>query len=179
MSADARLSHDEVAEACGGDPHARRAVVERLGPMVLGLCRRLADDPEDAFQGVWERVFRALPRFEPQGSARLSTWVMTITHRHLLDLGRRRRRRGIVLPLPSTLQADGDTEAALLQRDDAARLDRALDQLPEELRRIVALHYLGELPLQVIAEQEALPVGTVKSRLHRARAKLASALGEP
>ena len=57
------------------DPTDRRSLVEQLDPLVQSLCRRLAADPEDAAQGVWERVFGSISRFDPDGSAKLSTWV--------------------------------------------------------------------------------------------------------
>ena len=118
----------QVELARAGDPAARRALVEELGPLVLGMCRRATADPDDAFQGVCERIFHALPRFDPHGSAKLSTWVATIAHRHLIDLSRRGRTRAQVLTLPRTAPPGPETE--LLHKDEAAQLDRAIGSLP-------------------------------------------------
>ena len=63
--------------------------------LTLYLGRKFYQDPDDAYQEVWEKVFRALPRFKPGKRARLSTWIGTITHRHLVDRHRRRQVRAM------------------------------------------------------------------------------------
>lgn len=155
-----------VARAATGDAHAQRMLVAREGPRLWSICRRLTDDPDDAYQEVWERVFRALPRYQLEGSA-IGAWIATIAHRHLVDRWRRGRVRNEVpleedVPIPPP---SGD-------------LDEALAHLPESHRRVVLLHHLHGLSLEEIATNESVALGTVKSRLHRARAALAIALGD-
>jgi RNA polymerase sigma-70 factor, ECF subfamily len=157
------------------DPAARAALVAQHGPLVWGLCRRLCAEPEDAYQEVWARVFAALPRFDADGTATLRTWVATITHRHLVDRHRRRTVRGEVVELgelPAPLEGD-----PVERRRDRDRLEAALQRLPEAHRRVVVLHHLHDLPLDRIATDEGVALGTVKSRLHRARARLLELLG--
>ena len=152
---------------------SQEALVAQHGPLVWGLCRRLCPDPEDAYQEVWARVFAALPRFEADGPATLRTWIATITHRHLVDRHRRRTVRGEVLELgelPAPIDAPED-------RADHARLEVALQRLPEAHRRVVVMHHLHERSLEDIASAEGVALGTVKSRLHRARARLLELLG--
>lgn len=167
---------DRAPRAARGDESARASIVAELGPRVWGLCRRLSSEPEDAYQDVWGKVFAALHRFDPSGPATLSTWVVTIAHRHLVDLHRRRQVRGEVvelgeLPAPSA----GD---AVEQAQRVERLELALGRLPEAHRRVVVLHHLHERPLDAIAAEEGVALGTIKSRLHRARARLLELLGE-
>ncbi len=155
-----------VAHASTGDPGAQRLLVSREGPRLWSLCRRLTDDPEDAYQEVWERVFRALPGFDQAGSP-IRAWIATIAHRHLVDRWRRRQVRNEV-------PFDDDVPTVPPSGD----VDEALRHLPEAHRRVVLLHHLHGLSLEEIAANEAVALGTIKSRLHRARAALALALGE-
>lgn len=172
----APVTDDTIARAVRGDRAAREAIVRGLGPLVLGLCRRLSPDPEDAFQAVWERVFRSLDRFDVDGPAKLSTWVATIAHRTLIDGRRVRSRRPNVVPFSAARDPQPDAESQIHGAERKQALERALTELPDELRRVVVSHHLGGLPLAVLAEQESVPVGTLKSRLHRARGLLAQAL---
>lgn len=169
----------DLAAACRGDPAARAALVARHGALVWGLCRRLTPDPEDAFQEIWARALDALPRFDPAGPARFSTWLVTLTHRHLIDRHRRRKVRGEVLPLGEIAAPLPSPEAALDSRRREQRLEAALAHLPEDQRRVVVLHHLAGCGLDEIAAIEGVPVGTLKSRLHRGRARLVELLGDP
>ncbi|MEZ4318471.1 MAG: sigma-70 family RNA polymerase sigma factor [Myxococcota bacterium] len=161
------------------DPSADRAALLRTyGPGVWALCTRLAEHPEDAYQDVWARIFAAIDRFDPAGPASLKTWLHTLVHRRLIDLHRRRTTRGDVIPLPDLASEGPDPERALVRSRRKRALDRALQHLPEDQRRIVLLHHIAGHPLEAIAEMEGIAVGTVKSRLHRGRAKLAELLEE-
>jgi RNA polymerase sigma-70 factor (ECF subfamily) len=172
-----RLDPTLVHRATRGDAVARGELVRTLGPSIWGLCRRLCHDPDDAYQNVWERVFRALPGFDPQGAGSLRAWVLTITHRHLVDRHRRRRTRGEVVPLdalpPDEPAMDDDLDAEARRR----RLEAAVRALHDAQRRVVVLHHLEGVPLETIAREEGVAVGTVKSRLHRGRARLLTLLG--
>jgi RNA polymerase sigma-70 factor (ECF subfamily) len=145
------------------------ATLARWGPLVWALCWRLDSAPEDANQEIWEKVLRALPGFDPGGSAALSTWITRIAHHHLVDRHRARRRR------PEPAEDDVDTLPAAPARS-YADLEAAIATLPEAHRRVIVLHHLHEVPLEDIAAEEGLPLGTVKSRLHRARNRLAELL---
>lgn len=145
------------------------ATVARWGGLVWALCARLDPQPEDAYQEAWEKVLRGLPGFDPHGPAQLSTWITRVVHRHLVDRHRRRRARG---------EPTDDDVDALPGPPPAgdADLEAALAALPEAHRRVVVLHHLHELSIEEIAAAEGVPEGTVKSRLHRARARLVELL---
>jgi len=150
-------------------------VVREHGPAIWGLCRRLCPEPEDAYQEIWEKALAALPRFDPAGTASLRTWLTTIAHRHLIDRDRRRRTRGIVVSLGERPDPAGLDES-LDRTRRIAHLECAIQRLPEAHRRAVVLHHLHGRPLEVIAQVEGVAVGTIKSRLHRARARLTELL---
>jgi RNA polymerase sigma-70 factor (ECF subfamily) len=145
--------------------------------MVWGICRRLAADPEDAYQAVWVKVFEALSRFDPGGTASLGTWIATIAHRHLVDLHRRHQVRGQVVPMAEILDPLPAADQLLDRSRRAARLEQALGVLPAPQRRVVVMHHLYGASVEDLAHGEGVAVGTVKSRLHRGRARLAQLLG--
>jgi RNA polymerase sigma-70 factor (ECF subfamily) len=159
-----------LLRAIRGEPDAARVLVECLTPLVWSICRRMDPDPEDACQEIWEKVLRALPGFDPKGSASVSTWVATIAHRHLVDRHRRRVVRGEQVPAE-------ELGSQRVHRPEAARLEAALQSLPEGYRRVVLLHHVHGVALEDIAAEEGVPVGTIKSRLHRARGRLVELLG--
>ncbi len=170
------LKTEDIERARSGDELARAGVVAAYGPAVWGLCRRLAREPEDAYQESWIRVFRGLSGFEPAGSASLRTWILTVTHRTLVDLHRRRTVRGAVLAMPQ-VPVDPAPDHAIDARRRQQRLERALTLLPMNQRRVIVLHHLEGVSVEDIAATEQIAVGTVKSRLHRARARLLQLLG--
>jgi RNA polymerase sigma-70 factor (ECF subfamily) len=158
-----------IPRAAAGDPSARTALVRAHGPSVWGLCRRLCPEPED--------VLGALSRFDPGGPATIRTWILAVAHRHLVDLHRRRRVRGEVVELPE-LPFVPDTDEPLDRRRRMQRVEAALSRLPESHRRVILLHHMHGVPLEDLSQQEGVALGTVKSRLHRGRARLAELLEE-
>jgi RNA polymerase sigma-70 factor (ECF subfamily) len=167
-----------VRLAAAGDRDARAGLLARHGPRVYGLCRRLDPDPSDAYQEAWEKIFRGLPSFDPDGPASLRTWLTVVTTRNLVDRARRRKVRGDVIALGEPVDPAPPVDARLDEAQRRARLEVAVARLPEDWRRVVVGHHYGELPLEELAEAEGVAVGTIKSRLHRARARLLTWLGE-
>ena len=154
-------------------------LVEEHGPRVWALCRRLDPQPEDAYQELWAKLLTA--EFDPAGPATFRTWLTTVTHRHLVDRHRRRltrQRRHVDEDVHDEAFAASEPapDTSMCQSATPAQLEAALAALPEAHRRIVVLHHLEELPLPEIALIEGVPVGTLKPRLHRARAALARSL---
>lgn len=170
----APIPQDPIQAAAAGDRSARQTLVQRYGASVFGLCKRLDTEPEDAYQEIWEKVFAALGRFDPDGTASFRTWIMTITRRHLIDRHRRRATRGEVVPLGDHLRAETDPGERLDRAQRTQRLESAIRRLPEAQRRAVVLFHIEGRTLQQIAADEQTGIGTIKSRLHRARARLAS-----
>lgn len=166
-----------LAAALAGDPDARAALLEAHGPRVWALCRRLDPEPEDAYQDVWLCVYSELHHFVPddrRGS--LGGWIQTIAARRLIDRHRRRQVRPLfgAAPLPELAAPEADPGADPLSR---ARLEQALAALPEVQRRLVVLHHVHDEGVDALSALEGVPVGTIKSRLSRARAALLRLLG--
>ena len=173
---DRRLDDEEMARrVVGGDLNAYRWLVERHQAVVFGLARQLVDhaEAEDVAQEAFIRAFHHIERFDPE-VATFRTWLLSIAR----NAGRNRRRRRGARSL-----GDGDeprVEVAAGRRLEAeevfAQLDAALDGLPVEQRAAFVLAELHELSMAEVAAIEGVPVGTIKSRLNRAKEKLRGAL---
>jgi RNA polymerase sigma-70 factor, ECF subfamily len=170
-----------LAAAAAGDARARTAVLQQVAPDFRRLIFRFGTRgaEEDELQELFAHLLEVLPRFRPGGAASFGTWAHTVAHRWLLM--ERRRRHLVSVPLEA---ADGVADARLdvhkgYEGKEAHRaLEAALARLPEAQRRCFVLSQLHEQPLEAVAEAEDVPLGTVKSRLHRARAELVLALGD-
>ncbi|MFY0535398.1 RNA polymerase sigma factor [Nannocystis pusilla] len=173
-----------LARAQRGDARARRDLVIRYQRPVFALLSRMlhgraaAPLVEDLAQETFLRVFRALQGFDRRGPARLSTWILTIASRLAID--ELRRRRPEVAPIDPLAEpagpaaADADAERVRL----ATALQHAIDDLSPEFRAAFLLREYHELEYAEIADNLQVDLGTVKSRLSRARAALRRALEE-
>lgn len=164
-----------MAAARDGDRGALDQLLRLHYDRVYAVCRRLAGndaDGADATQEALIAIVRGLHRFD--GTSRFSTWAYRVAVNRTLDELRRRARR------PSVDVASLSGSAAVEGPDVAQRVDvdRALLQLPVEFRACVVLRDLCGLDYAEIAEVLAIPPGTVRSRIARARASLVPLLGQ-
>lgn len=151
-----------------GEPAAFDALVERWNLPLWRYLRRLIDDDQDAadtLQEAWLRILRGLPGL--RDPARLRPWLFGIARRALMD----RLRRGYADPILDASAADdlAAPEADPELTDDLDMLQDELASMPLLEREVLVLFYLQEMPLLQAAEVLGVPVGTVKSRLFRAR----------
>jgi RNA polymerase sigma-70 factor (ECF subfamily) len=171
--------HDLVDRARRGDASAFDALVaSRLGS-TFRLAKAIVGDlgdAEDVTQEAFLQAWRGLPQL--RDPARFDAWFGRIVVN-----AARMRMRGRPKRLTIAIDAIGTPDAAFGRADagidgvvDADSLQRAIDRLGLEQRTILALHHVEERPLAEIASLLAIPVGTVKWRLHEARAALARAL---
>jgi len=138
-------------------------------------------DLDDIVQMAAERALKALVRFE--GRSSLSTWTYGVAYRTLLDHDRwyarfRRRFSSSDDEAPQEPRTRCDSEALLVEAQRAQRLHAALSQLSAPKRAVVVLHDMEGLAAREVAEIVGANVNTVRSRLHDARAKLASLLAD-
>ncbi|MSR63070.1 MAG: RNA polymerase sigma factor [Planctomycetes bacterium] len=159
---------------------ALHATYERHGERVQRLCLRLlgrSADAEDAAQEVFLRLFERAASFD--GRARFSTWLHRLTVNLCLHrLEKERRRVGRSLPDADELVDPGAAPDAELGRTEAREtLARLLARLSGEHRAILVLRELEGLSYAEIAATLELPVGTVMSRLARARGELVRLAG--
>jgi RNA polymerase sigma-70 factor (ECF subfamily) len=172
-----------VLRAQQGDAAACRALVRMHQRRVLGQLRAMlapvgrAGLVEDLAQETFLRAFRALPRFRGDGRASLATWLVTIATR--VALNELRRRPPHTECLDTVTESVRIVEAAVIERHASAQaIERAIADLSPVYRGAFLLRELHGLDYGEIAEMLEIDVGTVKSRLSRARAKLRQALAE-
>jgi len=159
-----RGDHDAFAELA-------RAAVVRLDQ----AARLILRDPELARDAVQEgliRAWRDLPKLrDPE---RFEAWLYRLTVNSCIDQTRRRRRRPVEVELtPIHAPYMADMSGALADRD---QIDGVLRRLDERGRAIVVLHYFVGMPLTEVAATLGIPVGTAKSRLHRALGEMRVAI---
>lgn len=171
---------DLISRHLAGDPRAFTELMERHQRRVYNLAYRMlgnAPDAADAAQEVFLTCLRKLSGF--RGDAAFSTWLYRVALNVCHDALRKRGRELLFeeppeAPLAAAAPDPADAAAA------AADVQRALMRVPEEFRTVLILHDVQDLPYEEIAETVGVPLGTVKSRLHRARAALGRVLrGEP
>jgi RNA polymerase sigma-70 factor, ECF subfamily len=136
---------------------------------------------EDLAQETFLRAFRALASFDPARGS-LAGWLFTIARNLAANERERTRHRREATPSGSgsapEARSEGDGPAELHERAEAmARIRRALEGLPDALHSTFVLAEVGDLSLKEVAEIEGCALGTVKSRVHRAREQLRAALG--
>jgi len=172
---------DELAgiatDAAGGDPLAAAALVRATQSDVWRLCAALGDrgSTDDLTQETYLRAFGSLHRFEYRSSVR--TWLLTIARRVCADAVRSRRRRRVTL-----VQDSADLELLSVGRDTADSVAEGtavadlLARLDDDRREAFVLTQLIGLPYAEAAEVVGCPVGTIRSRVARARADLIGSL---
>jgi RNA polymerase sigma-70 factor (ECF subfamily) len=176
---------DEVTlrRAQNGDDAACRALVARYQrPVFALLCRMLgagrAALAEDLAQETFLEVFRALARFSPLGPARLSTWILTIASRRAIDVLRRPTVETEPLALDAEPAGASRADEAALRGAVASAIQRAVNELSPEYRAAFLLREYHGLEYAEISRALDIDVGTVKSRLARAKAALREVLAE-
>jgi len=174
-----------VARARAGSQEAFRELVVRFERPVYSLVARMVQDPalaEDLAQEVFLKAYRRLDTYDPQ--RKFSSWLFKIAHNTTIDHLRRHALETVPLAAEKDDERGGlaavladaaseDPAAAAERRDLARSLERAIARLRPEYRESVVLFYVEGASYQDICEATGLPLGTVKTNLHRARKELA------
>jgi RNA polymerase sigma-70 factor, ECF subfamily len=173
----AELDDLTLRRAQQGERAALDQLVERYHPMVHALVWRMACAQGDAHvadlvQDALVRVLQNLTRFDPAGPARFSTWILTIATRVVLN----DRRRGRPPDARIEPRAYIDPATAASQRELGAAIASAVVALDEPQRIAFVLREYHDLDYGEIASALDVDVGTVKSRLSRARAAIRDTL---
>ena len=166
-----------VARCHQGSDEAFTELVGRYQARVHGLVARTLGDAaraDDATQEVFLRVYRGLPYF--RGAAKLSTWIYRIT----MNVCFEHRRTPTRIEVPVSDRGDdrhpprelGTIDASFTELELRDRLGKALARLPANYRALVAAHYLRGIRYEDLAEIFDMPLGTVKTHLHRAKRDL-------
>jgi RNA polymerase sigma-70 factor (ECF subfamily) len=177
---DGELERGVLVRCQAGERAALRAFVEHHERAVFALLSRIigrVPEVEDLAQETFLRAIRALPGFEVDGAARLSTWLLTIATRLALDVCRKRSRER-----RSALEHDAVTastpEHEVQRAELRGAIASAIDELSPDQRAAFVLAEFHGFGLDDIAAALQTPKGTVKTRLFRARAKLSRALAQ-
>ena len=187
MTGGASSEHELIRRARAGDQDAFAVLVMMHADGVFGALRRFGldvDEADEVAQEVFVRAWRGLARFEER--SRFSTWLYRIAFN---EAQRRLSRRSAsradpdpdresdpVLSLPESAELEPDAQA--LDREFERTLERALNELPADLRAAVVLRDIEGLSTRDAAEIAGIREAAFKSRLHRGRMQL-RALLEP
>jgi RNA polymerase sigma factor (sigma-70 family) len=169
------MDDELIGRAAAGEEAAFRQLVERYSVAAGRTARVLLADAgaaEDAVQEAWVDAWRHLPRFTLGRPFR--PWLLTLVANRCRMAARRPVPPTVALEAAdaATLADPADVAASAIGAAADAELVAALGALPPEQQRVVALRYFADLDLAEIGAVTGVPVGTVKSRLHRARATL-------
>ncbi|WP_405621131.1 sigma-70 family RNA polymerase sigma factor [Streptomyces sp. NBC_00076] len=180
-----RASRDESSTAWalaarGGDPEAVDRFVRALRPDVVRYITHLSADrqlADDLAQDTFLRALGSLHRFEGRSSAR--TWLLSIARRTVADNLRYAAARPRLVDADDwTISAERARPTGLPGFDEGVALLDLLDALPAERRQAFVLTQLAGLPYEEAAEISGCPVGTIRSRVARARATLIELLAQ-
>lgn len=166
--------YEVVAECCAGDKQAFNELVLRHKDRLYTVAVQLlgdSDEAEDVTQDTFLRAYEKLAEF--RGDAQFSTWLYRICYNLCMNrLTRKRvdRQEGIYPEALPNGEEQGLEQLILQEQQDL--MHGAIAQLAVEFRETVTLYYTGQLSYEEIASLLALPVGTVRSRLHRGREQL-------
>ena len=176
-NARAGVAEHELVERCRqGDETAFRELVDQYKGLVFGLTARSVTNrarAEELAQDVFLKVHRGLPYF--RGESKLSTWIYRITINVLSQ-----ERPELAATSLEAIDEGGDRPRLQPGADDRAfndlalkdRLDKAIQRLPTAYQVLVNGHYMTGMRYEDLAEALNLPMGTVKTHLHRAKRQL-------
>jgi RNA polymerase sigma-70 factor (ECF subfamily) len=177
-----RTERRVVAQAREGCEDAARQLVDSHKDRLFAFVWRILRDheeSEDICQEAFLRAFSSLDSFSTQ--YRFSTWLFTIGYRLCLNRLRRRKEVTSEMDFASLRSTEQDAPRQLAESEEARRLKNtiweAVDKLTVPQRAAVMLFYREGLSCDAIAGMMEMPMATVKSHLHRARAKLRDMLG--
>ena len=176
-----------VVRVADGDTRALEELYDRYARPAYSLARRVTGDPtfaEEAVQEVFLAVWRQPERFQAARGG-FASWLLAAVHHKAVDAVRREeavRRRAQALQAVEGLDASdppaGRPEEAVEIRLRGERVRRALLELPESQREAMTLAYYGGYTQREIATLTSTPIGTVKTRMHRAMHNLRAALDD-
>jgi RNA polymerase sigma-70 factor (ECF subfamily) len=188
MSSDREIDRQLVARAQRGDKRAFELLVEKYQRKLARLLSRFIRDPaevEDVTQEAFIKAYRALPAF--RGDSAFYTWLYRIgintAKNYLMAMGRRAPTSTEVEAEEAEGFEEGEQlrdintpESVLLSNEIARTVNATIESLPEELRRAIQMREIEGMSYEDIAQAMDCPIGTVRSRIFRAREAIAEQL---
>lgn len=176
-----------VARARTGDERAFRALLEKYERAVFTICLRMVrnrDEATDLAQESFIKVFASLDRYNPAYA--FSSWLFKITSNLCIDHLRKRRIITFAMDEPvesekgeftrQYVAPDPTPDESFSRNEKMQKLDAGIAALPEHYRIMLVLRHQEDMSYEEIAESLAIPLGTVKARIHRAREMLKTIL---
>lgn len=152
----------------------------QLYAVTLGKCGD-EQDAGDIVQETFVKAYFNLPRYNPEYT--FGQWIYTIARNLYIDFARRKRSATATVSIDGMF-GDRDTgginppceapnpEERIISRQSSRLLDKLMDELPPRYRTMIELRFVGEYSYEEIAEKLGMPIGTVKTQIHRARERL-------
>ncbi|MCF7973079.1 MAG: sigma-70 family RNA polymerase sigma factor [Phycisphaerae bacterium] len=165
-----------IQAVLAGKTDAYRWIIERYQGPVLQMIANLVGDrfaAEDIAQDVFVIVYEKLSTHDPARS-RFSTWLFVIARNQSINY--LRKRRCIPVPGSSPVASSDDPSERICREEFMEQLDRVLNGLPSYQKRAFTLAEFENLPYDQIAQIECASIGTIRSRIHRAKKKIKKAL---
>jgi RNA polymerase sigma-70 factor (ECF subfamily) len=162
-----------------GDNHAFGHLFDRYGgslrQIYLARTGGNSDDTDDLIQEIFVKTFVNLSTYDPRYA--FGQWIYTIAKNTFIDYVRKRRddlsidnSRGEYTRQPVSLTPNPEESIILVQR--RRQLEENLRKMPDKYRQLIEMRFFKDLSYEEIAEQLELPMGTVKTQIHRARTQL-------
>jgi RNA polymerase sigma-70 factor (ECF subfamily) len=168
-----------VGRLKNGDQEVWTMVVDQYSRKVYNMALNFAgnsDDAADITQEVFLKVYNNIDKFREEKS--FTSWLLRLSKNYCIDYWRKSKYNRRILELDENLKSEpangaGTPEDAVIKRDDAIYLRKKLRLLPPDLRTLIIMRDIQDFSYQEIAEHLEIPLGTAKSRINRARTKLA------
>jgi RNA polymerase sigma-70 factor (ECF subfamily) len=174
----------EAARLHSGDVNAVAGLMERYQHRLYRYLLRMVSQPstaEDLFQQTWLRIIERIKRYDPKRN--FEGWLFAVAHNLAIDHLRRRRYESLDAPgftgethAKRIRSSDPGSLEQLLSKDRFARILEAISDLPAPFREVITLRFEEEMKIEEIAGVLLMPIGTVKTRLHRALKALRESL---
>lgn len=168
-----------VARLKNGDQEVWNMVVDKYSRKVYNMALNFAgnsDDAADITQEVFLKVYNNIEKFKEEKS--FTSWLLRLSKNYCIDYWRKSKYNRRSLELDENLKIEpangaGTPEDAVIKKYDAIYLRKKLRLLPPDLRALIIMRDIQDFSYQEIAEHLEIPLGTTKSRINRARTKLA------
>lgn len=172
------MTHEEqmIQDVLDGKTDSFRWIIERYQRPILRMISNFVSDrhaAEDIAQDVFMTVYQRLSTFDPM-RCRFSTWLFTIARNKSINY--LRKKRPTVLMDSQEIPSSVNPGDSIDKEEFHQQMDEALNQLPPRQKRAFMLAEFENLPYDQIAQVECVSIGTVRSRIHRAKKKLQKAL---
>lgn len=166
-----------IRKAIAGDYRAFEMIVEKYKDYIFKISYSMVNDyhfAEDISQESFIKIYRSLSSFDFRSS--FSTWIYRITYNTALDEIRKQKKEKAVsiqdVQIEDLREDSASPEEEVIEKDERSAVEKAISSLPDDHKILINLFYRRGMSLAEISNITGLNIGTVKSRLNRAKEKL-------